>query len=384
LEKHSERLYVWASDIEPDTLHQAHETAKLPIIDGHVALMPDAHIGKGATIGSVIPTISAIIPSAVGVDIGCGMIATKTSLKLSNLPDNLDIFLKAIESAVPAGLGKWHSDVSRQADNWMRNNVNPRLDSKQEKKASVQFGTLGSGNHFFEICHDENEDVWVVMHSGSRGVGNELAVGHIRMAKAIAKMEGYAPEDPELAWLQENTPEFEAYILDMLWAQKYAMANRQQMMDAAISSIFSLVVGRVEKTINCHHNFAHKEIHNGKELWITRKGAIKADVGDEGVIPGSMGGKSYIVRGLGNPLSYNSCSHGAGRKMSRTRARKELSLESFAERMGGATWQADMAKELLDEHPDSYKNIEQVMADQLDLVEIVHELRAIVNYKGTS
>lgn len=397
MEKLSRTLYNWASEIDAVTLNQAHVTSKLPIIHDHMALMPDAHLGAGATIGSVIPTKSAIIPSAVGVDIGCGMIAAQTNLTSDDLPDDLYVWLQAIEDAVPAGLGKWHTDSSREADEWMRSHVNPHLTSEQKKKASVQFGTLGSGNHFFEVCLDQDDSVWVVMHSGSRGVGNQLAKGHIRVAKAVAKTEGYAPEDPELAWLQENTPEFDAYIRDMRWSQDYAMANRTRMMDQALATLFgTLSVGRFGKQtrrVNCHHNFAQKELHGSEEIWVTRKGAIKADVGDEGVIPGSMGGKSFIVRGLGNTDSYTSCSHGAGRKMSRTKAKKELikqdgvtitAGEAFEAVMGKTAWQRKHADSLLDEHPSSYKDIDVVMNDQKDLVEITHELHAIVNYKGTS
>lgn len=381
----SEKLYNWASEIDEVTKNQAFVTSKLPIIDGHVSLMPDAHLGKGATIGSVIPTKDAIIPSAVGVDIGCGMIAAKTDLVATQLPDDLSKILDAIHTSVPAGLGKWHKDVSDAANEWFIANPNANLSFKQTSKALVQFGTLGSGNHFFEVCLDEYDNVWVVMHSGSRGVGNQLAVGHIKTAKEVAKTEGYAPEDPELAWLQENTVEFNKYINDMLWAQDYAMANRTHMMDSALNTIFKVIgFGRQVDRINCHHNFAQKENHGGHEVWVTRKGAIRAAVGDRGVIPGSMGGKSYIVRGLGNTDAYTSCSHGAGRRMSRKAARRDLTLESFHDVMAGTTWQSGFDNELLDEHPASYKDIDQVMNDQKDLVEVENVLHAIVNYKGTS
>ena len=382
-----ERLVSWASILDPQTERQARVTADLPIVEGHVALMPDAHLGIGATIGSVIPTKSSIIPSAVGVDIGCGMIAVQMNFGSNRLPEDGNTILSGIQDAVPAGLGKWHGSSSSEAEAWMRNHPNEGLTSDQVKKAAVQFGTLGSGNHFFEVCLDQDDQVWVVMHSGSRGVGNQLAVGHIRIAKEIAKLEHYDLEDPELAWLQENTPEFNAYVRDMQWSQDYAMANRRQMMDAALGALLKTTptnAGVPRRWVNCHHNFAQKEIHGSEEIWVTRKGAIKADVGDEGVIPGSMGGKSYIVKGLGSTDSYTSCSHGAGRKMSRTQAKKTLSLESFHERMGSTAWQSGMDQELLDEHPDSYKSIEQVMADQADLVEITHELHAVVNFKGTS
>ena len=387
MEKLNDKLYNWASEIDEKTKHQAYVTSKLPIIAGHVALMPDAHLGIGATIGSVIPTNSSIIPSAVGVDIGCGMIALQTPFSSNALPDDGNVLLDAIMATVPAGLGKWHGNVPTGADKWWLDHPNDSLTSEQVRKALVQFGTLGSGNHFFEVCLDQDDSVWIIMHSGSRGVGNQLAQGHIKVAKAVAKLEHYALEDPELAWLQEGTPEFAAYIRDMQWAQDYAMANRQAMMDAAHRAVSRNLAGgssATKQVINCHHNFAQKERHGGQDVWVTRKGAIKADVGDLGLIPGSMGGKSYVVRGLGNADSYTSCSHGAGRKMSRTQAKKTLSLESFHEAMGNTTWQRGQDEALLDEHPASYKDIDQVMEDQKDLVEVVYTLQAVVNYKGTS
>lgn len=396
MEKLSDKLYNWASEIDEVTKNQAFVTSKLPILAGHLALMPDAHLGKGATIGSVIPTKGAIIPNAVGVDIGCGMIARQLNLTSNDLPDDTGPILDAIMGAVPAGLGKWHADTSDAALAWYKTHENDALTSDQVDRALVQFGTLGSGNHFFEVCLDQNDEVWIIMHSGSRGVGNQLAQTHVKVAKALAAE--YMPKDfvsldpqvaKELAWLQEGTPEFDAYIRDMQWGQDYAMANRTAMMEAATAAVLKSIYlaytpGMIAQTINCHHNFAQKERHDGEDIWVTRKGAIKADVGDLGLIPGSMGGKSYVVSGLGSTDSYTSCSHGAGRRMSRTRAKKEFSLESFHEVMGNTTWQKGFDQALLDEHPGSYKNIDVVMADQKDLVKIEWELQAIVNYKGTS
>jgi tRNA-splicing ligase RtcB len=383
--KVNDRLYSWASLIEDVTLRQAEVTARLPILAGHVALMPDAHLGMGATIGSVIPTREAIIPSAVGVDIGCGMIAARLDLTASQLPDDLGGVLSAIERVVPAGLGHWHAQASDEARAWYRKHPNPELTDKQVRRALEQFGTLGSGNHFFEMARDEKDRVWLVMHSGSRGVGNQLAMKHIKVAKAFTDAEGLRPEDPELAWLQEGTPQFDAYVRDMLWSQDYATANRSRMMAEALTAILqTLGMGAEVERLNCHHNFAAREEHDGRQVWVTRKGAIRAEQGDLGVIPGSMGGKSYIVRGRGEPLSWRSCSHGAGRTLSRRAARKRFGAADLTTAMEGRTWQLAQAEALLDEIPAAYKDIDVVMNDQRDLVEVLHELRGIVNYKGTS
>ncbi|WP_248961536.1 RtcB family protein [Sphaerisporangium perillae] len=697
-------LLSWASEIDAGTIEQAARTARLRFVSGHVALMPDAHIGIGATVGSVIPTEGAIIPAAVGVDIGCGMVATETTLTAADLPDTMAALMPMVEHRIPAGVGKGHADPSMDRALSELGLPHTDLTPKQVKKVSEQFGTLGSGNHFVEVCLDERDRVWTVLHSGSRGIGNQLATMHIVDAKKLMKQQAIGLEDPDLAYLIQSTPEFTAYIEDMLWAQRYAMASRARMDRVLINALFRVVgkgervrtincfsgetgvltssgvrpiaelaggihellttdgewvkapvqsfgrqpvmrvrlsrngvkkdiyatpehrwllrthssggtrywgkrptevttaelkpgdrlawtfpkrpdgmvvdkegaargfvfgdgavsppnrspanfcgekdlslppffegfgrpprtypamkvinglplerktcvpgldcgpsylygwvagyfaadgdVGktgrptlvsavrenleqvrricgllgigtygirtrmtlgynkepapmylmglmrgdldpsfflipahrerfqagrrvverrgwtvstveetdRVEEvfcavvegthafalednilTRNCHHNFTQMEKHNGRDLWITRKGAIKADVGDEGVIPGSMGTQSYIVRGRGNPDSYNSCSHGAGRRMSRTRAKRELSAKSLTEAMRGRTWNANRAAALVDEHPDAYKSIDQVMEDQKDLVEIQHTLHQIFNYKG--
>ncbi|WP_440066102.1 RtcB family protein [Streptosporangium sp. OZ121] len=376
-------LVSWASEIDESTIMQAARAARLPFVSGHVALMPDAHIGIGATVGSVIPTEGAIIPAAVGVDIGCGMVATETTLTAADLPDTLDALMPLVERRIPAGVGKGHDDPSMDRALSDLGRPHTGLTPQQEKKVSLQFGTLGSGNHFVEVCLDERDRVWTVLHSGSRGIGNLLATKHIVDAKKMMKRQAIGLEDPDLAYLVQNTPEFTAYIEDMLWSQAYAMASRARM-DKVLSNALFRVAGKGQRlrTINCHHNFTQRETHDGKDLWITRKGAIKADTGDEGVIPGSMGTRSYIVRGLGNPMSYNSCSHGAGRRMSRTRAKRELTATSLTEAMRGRTWNADRAAALVDEHPQAYKPIDQVMADQKDLVAIQHTLRQVFNYKG--
>ncbi|MEU3167458.1 RtcB family protein [Streptosporangium sp. NPDC006930] len=376
-------LVSWASEIDEGTIMQAARAARLPIVSGHVALMPDAHVGIGATVGSVIPTEGAIIPAAVGVDIGCGMVATETTLTAADLPDTLDALMPLVERRIPAGVGKGHDDPSMDRALGDLGRPHTDLTPQQEKKVSLQFGTLGSGNHFVEVCLDERDRVWTVLHSGSRGIGNLLATKHIVDAKKLMRKQAVGLEDPDLAYLVQNTPEFTAYIEDMLWSQRYAMASRARMDKVLGDALFRVVgKGRRLRTINCHHNFTQRETHEGKDLWITRKGAIKADTGDEGVIPGSMGTRSYIVRGLGNPMSYNSCSHGAGRRMSRSRAKRELTASSLTEAMRGRTWNADRAAALVDEHPQAYKSIDQVMADQKDLVAVQHTLRQVFNYKG--
>ena len=388
----------WASLLEDQTLEQAKRTARSSAVSGPVALMPDAHFGLGATVGSVIPTRSAIIPAAVGVDIGCGMIAAELDLDASQLPDDLAPVLHDWSRGIPSGVGKQrHKGASgpaaRRAGEWMR--LNPMPDPSRVKRpdrAVDQLGSLGSGNHFAELCLDERDKVWAVVHSGSRGVGNQLAQGHIAIARKLPQ-DGPL-EDPDLAAFVQGTTEFEAYVADMLWAQDYALFNRELMMDEAVRAVAHATVGLgniahgqrhplERRRIQCHHNYSVREQHGGEDIWVTRKGAIRAGVDDLGVIPGSMGQRSYIVRGLGNPASYCSASHGAGRVMSRHRARTELGdrIETWAT-MDGVTWQQADADRLVDEAPAAYKPIDQVMEDQKDLVTVEHELRAVLNYKG--
>ncbi|MBI2020200.1 RtcB family protein [Candidatus Daviesbacteria bacterium] len=381
-------LRIWGRDIDQNTMLQVEMTARLSILKNHpVALMPDAHLGTGATVGSVIATENAIVPAAVGVDLGCGMVAVETDLKASDLPDDLQPLVHQFSRSIPAGVGRRRNRgqsigledkyAVREVADWMLKN--PCDLGGLKTTAFSQLGTLGSGNHFVEVCLDENDIVWTVLHSGSRGVGNQLANKHIK----LAKKQELALEDKDLAYFLEGTNEFKNYISDMLWAQKYALKNRMIMMSIALMNLFQFVgKGKVMMEINCHHNFAQQELHDGKLLWITRKGAIKADKGDFGVIPGSMGTKSYIVQGLGNPDSYNSASHGAGRRMSRGQAKRELTQESLNVAMEGKAWNND-AKGLLDEHPAAYKDIDQVMEDQKDLVEILHVLHQVANYKGS-
>jgi tRNA-splicing ligase RtcB len=381
----NDKLISWASEIDDNTIAQAEKTARLPIVEGHVALMADAHLGIGATVGSVIPTRGAVIPAAVGVDIGCGMVAAELDVTESELPDTLEPLLARIEQVIPAGVGKGHDTAADNAARWLAAHT-PATDLSADRadKAAKQFGTLGSGNHFFELCVDERSRVWVVLHSGSRGIGNQLASMHIDRARRLAAQLELALEDRNLAYFVQGTPEFEAYITDMLWAQDYARANRDQMMDNAMREVFAFLgTGRETRRINCHHNFTQRETHAGVELWITRKGAIKAGPDDLGVIPGSMGTRSYIVRGKGNPASWMSCSHGAGRRHSRTQAKKLFTVDDLAGLMQGKVWLADRATALVDEIPSAYKDIDQVMADQTDLVEVQHTLRQVLNYKGT-
>lgn len=389
MERIAPKVLNWASQLEDEARVQAERTSRLPFVEGHVALMPDAHWGMGSTVGSVIPTRGAIVPAAVGVDIGCGMIATDTGLTSGALPDSLDALMSLIEDRIPAGVGRGKTkdlpgfgDVGRLDDA-------PAFLYMGEQLRSIarnQIGSLGSGNHFVEVCLDERDRVWIVLHSGSRGVGNKLAARHIERAKGLMKDWFIQLEDADLAYLVEGTADFTAYISDMLWAQDYALLNRERMMTEALRSLREVVgcpqFGAPIEVINCHHNYTVKEHHHGRNLWLTRKGAISAREGQRGVIPGSMGASSYIVRGLGNPASYYSSSHGAGRRMSRGRARKELRSDGLRELMAGKTWNADKAEELLDEDPRAYKDIDVVMEDQRDLTEIVHTLRQVFNYKG--
>lgn len=389
MEKITNTLLSWATDIDASCIEQAQRAARLPIIHDHVALMPDAHIGIGATVGSVIPTKAAIIPAAVGVDIGCGMAAIRTDLVSSQLPDDLAPLLRQMERVIPAGVGTGHGERGRAqdgpgADDWFAAHPMPSDHARAlAKKARTQFGSLGSGNHFAEVCLDEDERVWLFLHSGSRGIGNQLATRHIDTAKKLRHLLPHAVDDPALAWFVQGTSEFEAYIADMLWCQAYALANRDAMLAAFAKAFFKFVgSGRERERINCHHNFAALEQHGDEQLWITRKGAISARAGQLGLIPGSMGTCSYVVRGLGNPLSWQSCSHGAGRRFSRTEAKRRYTVTDLKAQMGDRTWLDGRADRLVDEIPSAYKDIDEVMANQRDLVEVVHTLRQIVNYKG--
>ena len=379
------KLLSWASELDEQTLAQARRTARLPIVEGHVALMPDAHLGIGATVGSVIPTRDAIIPAAVGVDIGCGMVAVETDLIRSDLPDDLDALLPKIEHAIPAGVGKGHGTRASAGRQWIDKHRPERdLSPNQVERTVTQFGTLGSGNHFASVAVDERDQVWAVVHSGSRGIGNELATDHIARARRLAQRAELRLEDRDLAYFSEGSPEFDEYIADMLWAQDYARANREQMMDVLLEELDSFVgKGSETRRINCHHNYSAREHHHDRELWITRKGAIRARTEDTGVIPGSMGNDIHVVRGLGNPASYESCAHGAGRRHSRRQAKKRFTVNELRGEMQGTAWNRDRAGALLDEIPGAYKDLTRVMADQADLVRVERTMREILNYQGS-
>lgn len=381
----NERIVSFASELDEQTIEQAKKLASLSIIYDHIALMPDAHVGIGATVGSVIATENAIIPSAVGVDIGCGMVAIKTSAKVNELPDSLERMLRQIEKAIPAGVGSKHRAAKDAAGEFLtKNKPATELSESMMTKAITQLGTLGSGNHFLELCYDQDEFCWIVLHSGSRGIGKELAEIHISRAKALKNKLDESLLDPDLAYFLQGTPEFDQYISDMLWAQKYAALNREIMAESAMEVFKKMVPSANEVTrINCHHNFARREKVGNIELWITRKGAISARDSELGIVPGSMGTETFIVKGKGNPLSWYSSAHGAGRRLSRTAARKSISPDSLKKRMGSITWLEKRAKDLVDESPDAYKDIHQIIKDEQELVEVVSVLKPVLNYKGT-
>lgn len=381
------KLLNWASILDDKTREQAVMTSQLPFIYPHLALMPDAHLGLGATVGSVIPTLGAIIPAAVGVDIGCGMIAVRTQYALKDLPKNRKTLREDIERAIPLSAGHNNRTVLPTAEPRIaelkrlaaKAGFNP---GQYVEKWELQLGSLGSGNHFIEVCADESDAVWLFLHSGSRGVGNKIAQHHIGVAQRVSRKNQIYLPHPDLAYLEEGTPEFERYIAELRWAQHFALLNREEMMDRVTTRFGHWVRGRVRELerINCHHNFTQQETHYGKSVWVSRKGAIKAGPGDPGLIPGSMGTASYVVEGRGNPASLNSSPHGAGREYSRNAARKAFSLEELKKAMRGIEFRASEA--FIDEIPAAYKPIDQVMHDAADLVTVRHKLRQLVNVKG--
>jgi tRNA-splicing ligase RtcB len=381
------KLLNWASILDPQTREQAVKASTLPFIYPHLALMPDAHLGKGATVGSVIPTLSAIMPAAVGVDIGCGMIAVRTQYSLKDLPKDRKKLREDIERAVPLSAGHNNRNVLATAEPRIaelkqlaaRAGFNP---AQYVEKWELQLGSLGSGNHFIEVCADESDAVWLFLHSGSRGIGNKIAQHHIGVAqRVVTKSKTYLP-DPDLAYLEEGTLQFDRYMAELRWAQHFALLNREEMMDRVSTQFGHWVGGSVQELerINCHHNFTEQETHYGKSVWVSRKGAIKAEHGDPGLIPGSMGTASYVVEGRGNPASLNSSPHGAGREYSRNAARRTFSLEELKKAMKGIEFRASEA--FIDEIPAAYKPIDVVMQDAADLVTVRHKLRQLVNVKG--
>ncbi len=385
----NKRLFSWASILEEKTRLQAEALSRMPFIHPHVALMPDAHLGKGATVGSVIPTDGAIIPAAVGVDIGCGMIAVETQWERAAFGSELAPLREEIERLIPTSAGRYNDGLDAYS-RWAVNElellaVDLRVDPDDySRKVSWtrQLGSLGSGNHFIEISEDERGRVWLFLHSGSRGVGNQMAQHFIKVAQANARQRFIKLEDPDLAYLVEGEEDFDAYIRHLRWAQEFARLNRVVMMrrlEAAVADHMGQAVDPVQ-VINCHHNYTTRERHFGRQVWLSRKGAIDASEGTWGLIPGSMGAASYVVQGRGNRLSLDSSPHGAGRNFSRSAAKREFTMADLEERMAGIEWRRTDA--FLDEHPLAYKDIDVVMADAADLVEVRHTLRQFVNVKG--
>jgi tRNA-splicing ligase RtcB (3'-phosphate/5'-hydroxy nucleic acid ligase) len=377
----------WADHgLAHEETRMAKNVASLPFIFKHVALMPDVHLGKGALVGSVIATKEAIIPAAIGVDIGCGMMAIKTPFAAEQLEGKLKQIRLDIEATIPVGFNE-NKDVSKAASNWQGWNEFANLHSKVQKlqsKAMKQLGSLGGGNHFLEVCVDAEDNVWLMLHSGSRNIGNMLAQRHIETGRELARLANNPLPDPDLAYFVSGTPEFAAYWHDLQWAQQYARSNRDVMM-AQFKQIVEkyLAGGKPTKpllSVNCHHNYAEKENHFGEDVYVTRKGAVRARTEDYGIIPGSMGTKSYIVKGKGNAESYCSCSHGAGRVMSRNKAKNHFTLDDLLQQTQGVECRKDRG--ILDEIPGAYKSIDQVMANQADLVEVVAILKQVVCVKG--
>ena len=397
------RFWTEGVPVEHEALNQIRNIAALPIVAGHVAIMPDVHLGKGATVGSVIPTRGAIIPAAVGVDIGCGMCAVKTTLTAADLPDSLARLRSAIEALVPVGFNSHKAPLKTSHGGLQGIALHRRMGDLHERFPKVrildrvgkfdaprvwkQLGTLGGGNHFIEMCLDETQAVWVMLHSGSRNVGKTIGETAIHMARDIAvKQQTHLP-DRDLAWLDEGSEAFDEYVEGLRWAQDYAALNRDLMMFNVMKALRDEFthdgardIGNTEHAVNCHHNYADIEEHFGEKVWVTRKGAVSARAGELGIIPGSMGAKSYIVRGKGNADAYCSCSHGAGRRMSRNAAKRAYGLDDLVRQTEGVECRKDSG--VIDEIPAAYKDIDAVMAAQADLVEVVATLKQVLCVKG--
>lgn len=398
-------IKMWEPDgypFEPEAIAQLHNAAKLPFLFKHLAVMPDCHSGKGCTVGTVVATKGAIVPAMVGVDLGCGMMAVRTSLTANDLPDSLSHIRGMIEAAIPHGRsedkdiragrdkGSWGNPPAAVLERWKRLYdrylaiiaKHPKIEPKRHP--SSHLGSLGTGNHFIELCLDEDDRLWVMLHSGSRGIGNQIGTYFIEKAKREMERYHIAPylPDSDLSYLVEHTELYDDYVEAVGWAQDFAMENRKAMMEAVLGVMRQALPTFLsdQMAVNCHHNYVTKERHFGEDVLVTRKGAVQAREGTMGIIPGSMGTGSFIVRGLGNPHSFHSCSHGAGRVMSRTKAKKLITLEQHAKAMEGI--EARLDEDVLDESPAAYKPICAVMDAQSDLVEIVHRLRQILNVKG--
>jgi tRNA-splicing ligase RtcB len=391
------KMWTRGVPVEDEAKRQLSNAARLPVVFPHIAAMPDVHVGIGATVGSVIPTLKAIIPAAVGVDIGCGMMACKTTLHANDLPDNLGPLRSAIERAVPHGggprsrgrdPGSWENPPGSVDQAWGTLagefdelcEIHPRLRNTNNRK---HLGTLGTGNHFIEVCLDEEGFVWFMLHSGSRGVGNAIGTHFIALAKKDAELHQRNLPDQDLAYFEEGARYFGDYVRAVGWAQRFAARNREVMMANLIATVRGVIAKPFEahvEAVNCHHNYVQKETHFGAEVFVTRKGAVSARRGQMGIIPGSMGARSYIVRGLGNPESFDSCSHGAGRVMSRTQAKKKFTVADQVQATAGVECRKDEG--VIDEIPMAYKDIDAVMQAQADLVEVVNTLKQVVCVKG--
>ncbi|MEO7826334.1 MAG: RtcB family protein [Allosphingosinicella sp.] len=391
------KMWTKGVSVEPKAREQLSRAARMPFIFKHVAVMPDVHVGIGATVGSVIPTKGAVIPAAVGVDIGCGMMAARTSLHAADLPDTLEGVRSAIEQAVPHGRavgrgkrdkGSWGDPPPEIAAAWATlaerfKRITDKYPRLEKTNNLVHLGTLGTGNHFIELCLDETDEVWIMLHSGSRGVGNAIGSFFIELAKQDMRKWFINLPDENLAYFSEGTDHFDDYVEAVGWAQDFAALNRRMMMTNVVRAIRSVIAKPFEaelEAINCHHNYVQKENHFGENVLVTRKGAVRAAKGVMGIIPGSMGAKSFIVRGRGNAESFDSCSHGAGRLMSRTEAKKVFTLDDHILATEGVECRKDVG--VIDETPAAYKPIDKVMAAQEDLVETVHTLRQVVCVKG--
>ena len=382
---------IWTEDVTPDAMRQLEQVARLPFVHSHVAAMPDVHAGIGSTIGSVIPTRGAIVPAAVGVDIGCGMIAARLSIDANALPDSLGAVRSEIEARVPVGFGM-HDERNVRASGVARLKSGydaltgrvPALATMMKHRDGWQrqIGTLGGGNHFIEVCLDESDRVWVMLHSGSRGIGNGIGRYFIALAREeMLALDAKLP-DRNIAWLREGTESFDLYVEALGWAQDYASENRAQMLALVLEALRATLPSFevTEHAVNCHHNYVARERHFGAEVYVTRKGAIRAGAGELGIIPGSMGARSYIVRGKGSAESFHSCAHGAGRRMSRSQAKKMFSADDLARQTAGVECRKDVG--MVDEIPGAYKDIDAVMANQADLVDVVHTLKQVVCVKG--